>query len=314
MISACVRSTACLASLKTSCGLLRITAVGNFDIHSLNRSGARPGLSLVPSECPVLKCDEPRSIAGEAHICRQLALEHLPREYQLAALVLESNAVADHGASHSGCQLGHKIAHLISVRHQHEFRLTWIRGIASVPPQTRQAYKVRASADSMCVNFRDFLPRNLGSNRAHAAAHDSSLKPPPSGRGDRLSGSNGFPRNPIQLPFALLHHYENRIWHKFSLLSLLLATMLGTAAFGCPARAQARRLHLKHPQLIPQLIHQLLRDLSRRPVNVLRLLGFLRHIQLLDLLQIVAERRLYLASGTFRRGLFFACLIPISVA
>src|SRR5579862_8047107 len=61
-----------------------------------------------------------------------------------------------------------------------------------------------------------------------------------------------------------------------------------------PVRPSKARQSLQHSQLIPQLIHQLLRNLRWRPVNMFRLLRLLRNVQLLNFLQILPQRSLHL--------------------
>ena len=122
MISACVRSTACLASLKTSCGLLRTTpsAISTLTVST----GARcAGFHFIAAEGAVLESDEPWSFAGEADVGREFALEHLASEQKLLAFFLEADAIADDGASHGGREFGNEVAHLVGVRHQHQLRL-----------------------------------------------------------------------------------------------------------------------------------------------------------------------------------------------
>ncbi len=53
------------------------------------------------------------------------------------------------------------------------------------------------------VNLRYFLPRNFSGDRSDSLADDRSFERPSGRRGDCLSGSDGFPRNAIQLAFAL---------------------------------------------------------------------------------------------------------------
>ena len=89
MISACERSTACLASLKELPGWVRITPSAISTLHSLNRGSGAAVLHLVSAiSAPLWKLANHGAVAGEAHIGGELALEHLPREQQLAALVL----------------------------------------------------------------------------------------------------------------------------------------------------------------------------------------------------------------------------------
>src|SRR5258708_17389110 len=95
-------------------------AVGDIDFYRFNRGGTCAVLSLVFAKRAVLKCCEPRSIARKADVGGQLALKHLPSKKQLAVFVLETDAVADDGASHGGGEVWGGSAHLISGAHQHE--------------------------------------------------------------------------------------------------------------------------------------------------------------------------------------------------
>ncbi len=112
-----------MASLKTSCGLLRITLSANFDFHGFDWGRACAGLRFIAAERSVLKRGEPGSVAGEADVGGELALKHLAGEDELAAFVFEADAVADDGASHGGRKFGDEVAHLIGVRHEYELRL-----------------------------------------------------------------------------------------------------------------------------------------------------------------------------------------------
>src|SRR5258708_14986998 len=98
-------------------------AVGDIDFYRFNRGGTCAVLSLVPAKSAVLKCGEPRSIAGKADVGGQFALKHLPGKKQFAVFVLEADAIADDGASHGGGQLGDEVSHLISLRPQYELGL-----------------------------------------------------------------------------------------------------------------------------------------------------------------------------------------------
>jgi hypothetical protein len=86
----------------------------------------------------------------------------------------------------------------------------------------------------------------------------------------------------------------------------LLLTPRFAKAGGTPA--------LQHAQFVAQFVDQFLRNLERRAFDVLCLLRFLRNVQAFDFLQILADADCTSASVTLRSGLFFACLMPISVA
>ncbi len=98
-------------------------AIGNFDADGFDRSCARSGFGLVSAKSSVLERGKPGSVAGEADVGGELALEHLAGEDQLSVFVFEADAVADDGASHGGGELGDEVAYLIGVRHQYELRL-----------------------------------------------------------------------------------------------------------------------------------------------------------------------------------------------
>src|SRR5271166_2187431 len=65
---------------------------------------------------------------------------------------------------------------------------------------------------------------------------------------------------------------------------------------------------LDHAHLVAQLVHQLLRNLSRRPFQHLGLFRLLRDVQLLNLLQVFAERRLDLLETHFLQWLVLGLL------
>src|ERR1039458_4487602 len=65
---------------------------------------------------------------------------------------------------------------------------------------------------------------------------------------------------------------------------------------------------LDHAQLVAQLVHQFLGDLSRRTFQHFGLLGLLRDVQLLDLLQVFAEGRLDFVEAHFLERLVLRLL------
>ena len=161
MISACVRSTACLASLKTSCGLLRMTPSAISTADGFDRSGAGASFDFVSAKCSVLESHEPRGVAGEADVGGELALEHLAGEEQLVAIFFVADAVADGGASHRGREFGDEVAHLIGVRHQHQLGLLGGdelferggEGVGSVGLELRRLDRVNLG-DFSCARLR----------------------------------------------------------------------------------------------------------------------------------------------------------------
>src|SRR6266568_582501 len=54
--------------------------VGDLNAHRLNRRRAGSSFSLVAAKRAILEGRKPWSITSEAHVGRQLALKHLPRE------------------------------------------------------------------------------------------------------------------------------------------------------------------------------------------------------------------------------------------
>ena len=164
MISAWVRSTACLASLK-SFGLVANHAVGDFDVHGFDRSGRAARFHFVSAKCAVLEGREPWGIAGEADIGGEFALEHLASEQQLAAFVLVSDGVADERAVQRRREFRGKVAHLVGVRHQHQLGLLLLdkafqRGRETVRSVGLELRRLDG------VHFADFLCRNFAGNAA----------------------------------------------------------------------------------------------------------------------------------------------------
>ncbi len=60
-------------------------------------------------------------LCRETHVGNKLALKYLAREGQLAAFVLVADGVGDGGGAERSREFGNEIAHLIRVRHEHEF-------------------------------------------------------------------------------------------------------------------------------------------------------------------------------------------------
>ena len=145
MISACVRSTACLASLKDFRRFVADHAIRDVDGHRLDRSCAGAGFGLVAAKCAVLEGGEPWASLVKLTSAASFALKHLASEDELAAFVLESDAVANNGTSHGRRKLRDEIAHLVGVRHQYELRLLGAEEIVLGLRRKRRAYTGRAS-------------------------------------------------------------------------------------------------------------------------------------------------------------------------
>ena len=179
--------------------MLRINAVGDFNFDGFDRCGACPALHLVPAKRPVLEGHKPWRVAGEADVRGQFALEHLAGEQQLVTFFLVSNAVADRGAFHRGRQLGNKITHLISVRHQHQFGLFGCDEL--LQPGGESVGRVRFEFRRLDgINFRDFLARNFGGKTRDAAADDGRLECPAGFGGESLSGGEVSQETRFSLP------------------------------------------------------------------------------------------------------------------
>ena len=212
MISAWVRSTACFASLKGASGLLRIDAVGDRDVDRLDRSRRAAVLDLIAAEGAGLERREVRSVAGERNVGNEFALEHLPGEQQLAALVLVADGVADEGAIQGRGQLGGEVAHLVGVRHQHQL------GLLLLDEAFQRRHKAVGSIGLELgrlevVHLRDALGGNFVGDVADAAADHGRFQGPPGFRRDGLCSGERLPRNAVQLAVPLLHYNQNSVCH-----------------------------------------------------------------------------------------------------
>src|SRR6516165_526823 len=74
------------------------------------------------------------------------------------------------------------------------------------------------------------------------------------------------------------------------------------------ASLRKRRKVSQHPYFVAQLLDQLLRNLRRRAFDHFSLLGLLRNVETLDLLQIAAQRGLHLSHGHFAQRLVLGLL------
>ena len=129
-MGACVRSTACLASRKSSSGLVRICSGFSSTLTAV--TGALPLACFAARSArnaPAWNDANHGALAGEDHVRRGLALKHLAHEDQVAVFVAVADAVADHSLAERGGQLRREVAHLIGVRQQNQIgfacAITW---------------------------------------------------------------------------------------------------------------------------------------------------------------------------------------------
>src|ERR1019366_5354442 len=103
-------------------GFIAHYAVGHVEIDGFHRR--RVALyDLVATKCTVLEGREIWRASDEADVRRELSLEHLASESQVAALVLVADGIANERTIQPGRQLGSEVAHLVGVRHQHQLGL-----------------------------------------------------------------------------------------------------------------------------------------------------------------------------------------------
>ncbi len=99
-MGACVRSTACFASRKSSSGFVRICSGFRSTLTAF--TGAFP-LGMFRREIGAkrsrLERGDPRRLAGENHVRGGAALKHLAHENQLPVFVAIGDAIADHSLS-----------------------------------------------------------------------------------------------------------------------------------------------------------------------------------------------------------------------
>ena len=199
MISAWVRSTACLASLKGASGLLRTTLSPISTCTVSTGAGAEPVFDFVAAECAVLEGREVGRLSGKGNVRRKLALEHLPGEQQLAAFVLVAGGVADERAIQSGRQLGSEVAHLVGMRHQHQLGLLLVDELFESRDESVRRVRLQQRRLDV-VHLGDFLSRNLRGDFGDAAADDGGFQRPSGIGGDGLRAGERFQGNAIQLP------------------------------------------------------------------------------------------------------------------
>ena len=89
-------------------GLLRMHAVGDLDVYGFDRAAHRPSSAWSPRKAPFWNVTNHGPSPAKRHVGGELALEHLPGEEQLAALVLVADGVADQRAASAVASLGAK--------------------------------------------------------------------------------------------------------------------------------------------------------------------------------------------------------------
>ena len=123
-MGACVRSTACLASRKSSSGLVRICS--GFRSTLTGFTGALPLACFVArSARNALAWNDAihGGVACEDDVRGGAALKHLAHEDEFAVLVAVADAIADHSLAHRRGELGREIANLVGVRQQDQIGL-----------------------------------------------------------------------------------------------------------------------------------------------------------------------------------------------
>ena len=120
------------------------------------------------------------------------------------------------GAPQRGGQLGHKVAHLVGVRHEHQLGLLGCdellqRGGEGVG---RVGFEFRRLDG---VDFRDLLARDFVGEVRDSAADDGGFERPAGFGGQGLPGGEGLPGDAVQFAFTLFDDDQDRIRHDLRL-------------------------------------------------------------------------------------------------
>ena len=108
----------------------------------------------------------------------------------------------DGGASHGRSQLGNKIAHLISVRHQHQLGL--LRFDELFERSRESVWGVGLELGRLDrIDLRDLLGGNFVGKIPHAAADDCSFERPTGLSRKSLTRGERLPGDAVQFAFAL---------------------------------------------------------------------------------------------------------------
>ncbi len=207
-MGACVRSTACLASRNSSSGLR--SNLLRFEVH---RNGSHWRLRgalrhQIRSKRARLKGCEPGGRAFEHHIRRGLALKHLAHKNQFPVFVAVADAVANHAFAERRGQLGREIAHLISVRQQHQIGL----GLRDHLLESDGVAIGRVRREQIVLNEQHFIElagRKLAGQRRNAFADDHGSQAALRLRGNLLRGGQRFKAGLVPLCVALFGDQEN---------------------------------------------------------------------------------------------------------
>src|ERR1700686_657483 len=138
------------------------------------------------------------------------------------------------------------------------------------------------------IHLGNFLLRYFTGDRGDVRARYSSLKRPSSFGSNRLPGCDGFPRDAIQLAFALFDNYENSFSHKISSQITRNSFFNFSTNFLATSPGEPSR-------------NSVFFDFSGMYILSI----FCRLLPIADCTS---------ASATLRIGFVLACLIPISVA
>src|SRR5579859_6258034 len=181
--------------------------------YGFHRSGRRSGFSFVAAKSPILESSKVGRLAGKADISGKFSLEHLAGKQKTVAVFFVANAIWDQAAPQRGRQLGGKVAHLISVRHEDQMRLLVSdelleRGRKAVGRVIGQGGRFDG------IHLRKFLPTQLGGGSANSAAGGGGLHLPAEFSGDGLRAGNRLPGDAIQFSRMLLGYNQNGFRHR----------------------------------------------------------------------------------------------------
>ena len=173
-MGAWVRSTACLASRKSSSGLVRICSGFKVHGHGRDRRGRRAPRNLIAAKCAGLERRKPRRRAVKRHVGRGLALEHLAHKDQLPVFIAIADAIADHALAERSGQLGREIAHLVSVREEDQIGLGLRDGLL----QRERKSVWRIAVEQVVLDEQNFLELDMRQVRRPARARPCQSRRP----------------------------------------------------------------------------------------------------------------------------------------
>ena len=192
--------------------LVALDAVGDIGVHGFNRSGGCAGFSFVATECAGLEGNKVRRGAGKRNVGSELALEHLAGKDQLATVFAEADSVTDERALERRGQLRSEVAHLVSVRHQHQRGLFLVDEVFE-----RRDHAIRLILGQLGrFNYGDLgqlFSGDLLGNSGDAAAKERGLNRCAGFSGNGLRSRNGLHGDAVQLAFTLFSNYKDCVCH-----------------------------------------------------------------------------------------------------